>query len=175
MSLNVSMAYPVAEQLPKELQDELVRRRSRNVFRMLMHSPKVVASFLSFTDALRGQNSLNGVWREIVILRVGHRYGASYEVHHHERIGRTEGMTEEQIQAVRIGPADPRLTDHERLLVQLADEVLDTHSLTATSRDRALAFLTVTQLEDFVLLVGYYQMVCNFLNVFGIEIEPAGT
>lgn len=165
------LPLPDAVTLSQALQDELVRRKSRNVFAMLMHTPCVAPSFLQFTDALRGQNSLNGVWREIVILRVGHRYGAPYEVHHHEYIGRAEGMTQAQIEAVKIGASDPRLSAQERLLITLADEVLDSHGLSDVSRAAALERLNITQLADFVLLVGYYQMVCNFLNVFGIQVE----
>lgn len=168
-----SLPFPDASSLPTELQEELARRKFRHVFRMLMHTPRVAPSFLTFTDALRGENSLNGVWREIVILRVGHRYEAPYEVHHHERIGRAEGMTEAQIAGVKVGSGDPRLTAEEQQLIKLTDELVDQRGLSATSREEALSFLTPTQLADFVLLVGYYQMVCNYLNVFGIKVEPS--
>src|SRR3546814_1167073 len=77
------------------LQQELARRRNRNVFRMLMHSPEAAPGFLAMTDAARGRNALPAVLRELTIVRVGRRYGAPYEVHHHERIGREAGMSEE--------------------------------------------------------------------------------
>jgi hypothetical protein len=31
--------------------------------------------------------------------------------------------------------------------------------------------LTANQLADFTLTVGFYQMVCNFLNTFGVRPE----
>ena len=45
--------------------------------------------------------------------------------------------------------------------------------LTDTERDDALKTLTVNQLTDLTLTVGFYQLVCNFLNAFGVRPEEA--
>ena len=80
--------FPDEAALPQPLQDELGKRRHLNVFRMLMHSPGVAPGFLAMTDALRSHNSLPADLMELAILRVGRRYGAVYETHHHERLAR---------------------------------------------------------------------------------------
>jgi alkylhydroperoxidase family enzyme len=102
-----TMPYPDIGKLPAHLQEELARRRNRNVFRMLMHSPEAAPGFLAMTDAARGRNALPPALRELAILRVGHRYGSPYEVHHHERIGREAGLTEAAIRAPSTGRSLP--------------------------------------------------------------------
>lgn len=165
--------FPDTEALPGDLRREVLDRRSLSVYRMIMHTPAIAPSFLSISDALRHRTSLPGNWREVAILRVGHRYQASYEIHHHERIGRSVGLSEAALAAVRVGADSGALSPDERQFLDFTDELLETHSLSATSRERALALLTANQLADFVLTVGFYQMVCNFLNTFGVQIEAA--
>ena len=58
---------------------------------------------------------------------------------------------------------------------RLTDLLLDKHTLTDKQRAEALTLLTVNQLADFVLTVGFYQLVCNFLNTFGVTPEGEGT
>jgi len=64
----------------------------------------------------------------------------------------------------------------------LAGGVLQSNSLPAhwrklTIREEMLELLTVTQLADLIITVGYYQLVCDFLNIFhvttGGEGQPA--
>ena len=170
MSKPAPLAFPDIDSLPAALSKEVTDRRSLNVYRMIMHTPAIAPSFLSISDALRHQTSLPGNWREIAILRVGHRYTAPYEVHHHERLARSVGLSESAIEATKAQVSDA-LSANEQLIVRLTDELLDDHVLSSASRERALAVLTTNQLADLVLTVGFYQLVCNFLNTFGVPIE----
>ena len=138
---------------------------------MIMHSPAIAPSFLSISDALRHKTSLPGSWREVAILRVGHRYAAPYEIHHHERLARSVGLSEAAIAATAMDGDRSVLSADESLIVSLVDELIESHRLHADSRERALAVLSTNQLADLVMTVGFYQLVCNFLNTFGVPIE----
>ncbi|HEX7075517.1 MAG TPA: carboxymuconolactone decarboxylase family protein [Hyphomicrobiaceae bacterium] len=166
-----TMPYPDLEMLPAHLREELARRRNRNVFRMLMHSPEAASGFLAMTDAVRSRNALPPALRELAILRVGRRYGSLYEVHHHERIGREVGLAEASIRGASDGPFCEGLAPDEILIIRMTDEVLDRHGLTEPSRKAFLERFDAKQLVDFVLTIGHYQQVCNFLNTFGIAVE----
>ena len=163
--------FPDEAALPQPLQDELGKRRHLNVFRMLMHSPGVAPGFLAMTDALRFHNSLPADLMELAILRVGRRYGAVYETHHHERLARAAGLGEAAIAAASEGPGAPGLSQEEEFVLQLTDALLETHTLQEEQRRVAVERLGCTQLADLVLTVGHYQQVCNFLNVFGVPVE----
>lgn len=167
-----SVPFPDLATIPSALREEVARRRNLSVYRMLMHTPAVAPGFLAMTDALRQHNTLPVALRELAILRVGRRYDAPYEVHHHERMARAGGLGEPGIAAAGVGPGVGGLAPDERLVLTLTDELLDTHRLGAESRARALERFDLNQLADLVLTVGHYQQVCGFLSTFEVPIEP---
>ncbi|MFO1327595.1 MAG: carboxymuconolactone decarboxylase family protein [Rubrivivax sp.] len=167
----MSFPLPDLDTLPEALRQEVANRRSLNVYRMIMHTPVVAPAFLAMADALRHRTSLPGDWRELAILRVGHRYQAPYEVHHHERIGRSLGLSESALAGVRPGADAGALDERQHAVVQLTDQLLDRHGLDAASRSAALAWMSAQQLADLVLTVGFYQLVCNFLATFEVAVE----
>jgi 4-carboxymuconolactone decarboxylase len=164
------MPYPHLDLLPAELRDAVTRRGSIKIYRMVTHSPGLAPSFLSMATDMFLQNSLPATWRELAILRVGYRYQAPYEVHHHVNIARAVGLRDADIRAAESGDTSV-LPDAERTLLRLTDLLLDNHGLTDDGRAEALSILTVDQLAAFVLTVGFYQLVSNFLNTFGITTD----
>ncbi|HEY5858362.1 MAG TPA: carboxymuconolactone decarboxylase family protein [Aldersonia sp.] len=161
------MLYPDVAALPQPLQDALTSRAPANIYRMVTHSPGMAIPFLEMADAIFAGNSLPADWRELAILRVGHAYRAPYEIHHHERIARRDGLSEAGIAAAATGSTDGLPAEYVEIL-SWTDRLLAEHTLTGPDRDHALTVLTVTQLADLVLTVGFYQLVCNFLNTFEV-------
>jgi 4-carboxymuconolactone decarboxylase len=167
-------AYPDLDALSPELQKAVTSRASLNIFRMIMHSPGLAPSFLAMASDVLQHNSLPATWRELAILRVGYRYAAHYETFQHERIGSAIGLDELAIAAAKSGAADglePGAAD----VLTVTDLLLDNHTLTDDERDDALRALTVNQLADLTLTVGFYQLVCNYLNTFGVRPEACGS
>ncbi|MBW0019909.1 MAG: carboxymuconolactone decarboxylase family protein [Mycobacterium sp.] len=160
-------SYPDPEGLPADLRERATRPGAFNIVRMMMHTPGLAPGFLAMAGDMLQHNSLPHDWRELAILRVGHTYRAGYEVHHHNRIGRAVGLSEAELEAVTGDPVEG-LTPQQVTIVHLTDLLLAQHTLTDTQRDEALQVLTVNQLADLVLTVGFYQMVSNFLNTFGV-------
>jgi 4-carboxymuconolactone decarboxylase len=165
-----AIAYPDAARLPRELQDALTQRGSLNVYRMIMHSPGMAPGFLELAGAVLQANSLPPHWRELVILRVGRAYGAAYEVHHHTNLARWSGLTDTAIAAVATGAAEG-LPDDEAAILGWTDQLLANHTLDDSEREAVLDLLSVNRLTDLVLTVGFYQLVCNFLNTFSVTTD----
>lgn len=173
MPRTTPMAFPDLDDLPADLREEVGARRSLNVYRMIMHAPDVARPFLAMSDALRYRSQLNPAWRELAILRVGHACGAIYETHHHQRVARAEGLSEAAISAARVGGDATRLPPEEQQVLRIADELLADHGLSEPSRDAALRIMSVRELEELVMTIGFYQQVSYFLNTFGVPVEPA--
>jgi 4-carboxymuconolactone decarboxylase len=167
-------AYPDLDALSPDLQEAVTSRASLNIFRMIMHTPGLAPSFLAMASDVFQRNSLPATWRELVILRVGYRYHARYETYQHERIGYAVGLDQDAISAAESGSAE-KLDRHAAAVLRLTDVLLDNHTLTDAQRDDALKTLTVNQLADLTLTVGFYQLVCNFLNTFGVTPEDEAT
>jgi 4-carboxymuconolactone decarboxylase len=166
--------YPDLDTLTPQLREAVTSRASLNVYRMIAHSPGLAPSFLTMASDVLQHNSLPPSWRELVILRVGYRYQADYEIHHHLNIARAVGLSDDAIAAADSGSGHG-LSEQEAAMLRLTDLLLDEHTLSDDQRTDALRLLTANQLADFTLTVGFYQLVCNFLNTFGVAPEGEGT
>jgi 4-carboxymuconolactone decarboxylase len=165
-----TIPYPDLNTLSPELREAVTNRASLNIFRMITHTPGLAPSFLTMASDLLQHNSLPATWRELCILRVGHRYESTYEVYQHNIIGKAVGLPDAALAAVEAGSAD-ELDDEHAVIMQLTDVLLDDHTLAGPHLAQARNLLTLNQLADLVLTVGFYQLVCNFLNTFQVMPE----
>ena len=70
-----------------------------------------------------------------------------------------------------MGADQSALSDSERTVLRLTDSIVQNHTLTAPEREEALELFNANQFADFVITVGFYQLVSNFLNVFDVQRE----
>ena len=120
---------------------------------------------------VRDERGLRHTLSELAILRVGHVYGAAYEVHHHENIARWVGLADAAIAAATRSTDD--LPDEDAAILSWTDRLLVNHTLNDADRKEALELLTVNQLADLVITVGFYQLIAQQLRLFRVP-APAG-
>jgi alkylhydroperoxidase family enzyme len=145
-----------------------------NVFHMMAHAETAVRPFMRLGNALLFKGVLDPVLREIVILRVGHVTGSTYEVHQHKIVGRDCGMTDAQIEAVPEGETSDAFTDREKLAIRVTDEVLANVRVkdeTFAAMEAAFGHREKTEL---LMVIGFYNMIAGFLENMKIDIEPEG-
>jgi len=89
---------------------------------VLLNTPLVAQTWNSLFGVIRGNTSLPGNMRELVILRIATLNNAAYEWLQHEPVGRAEGLTTPQLQAIRLTPSlvPPSGKSHEGQQPQLA-------------------------------------------------------
>jgi 4-carboxymuconolactone decarboxylase len=142
-----------------------------NIFRTLVRHPDLFRRWLVFGAHVLSQSSLAPRERELVILRTGHLCDAGYEVFHHTEIGRTAGLTDDEIAQVRVGPAAPGWSGFDRALLTAADELHATQCVSdATWRALGERYDTA-QLIDLIFTIGQYTLVAMALNTLGVQIE----
>jgi len=163
------MQYPDISSLSPELQEILEGKNNANVYKMLMHSPNLAPGFTAMADAVMWSKAWPATWRELAIVRVGHLYNAPYEVYQHEQIGRLMGLSDEKLAACAVDADQSDLSNDERTILRLTDAIVANHTLTPAEREEAMTMFNANQFADFVMTVGFYQLVSNFLNVFGVE------
>jgi alkylhydroperoxidase family enzyme len=168
------MDYPNEAALNPVLKKIVAEKAGANVYRMLTHAAKLAPAVTELSDAIMWNDSWPALWRELAIIRVGHHYASPYEIYHHERVGKMAGATDAQLAACTVGADQSALSQDERLILELTDRIIENHGLSAADRSKALGLLSPEQLANLVLTVGYYQMTCNFLNSFDIQIETTG-
>lgn len=143
-----------------------------NIYRMLANSELGIKGFTRMGNALLYRCELDPVLRELAIIRVGRLSRAAYEVFQHERIGREAGVAEEKIAALRDAtPEAPAFTDHEKAVLRFTDEVVRNVKASDKALKAVEAFLTPGAIVELTLTIGYYMMVCRFLETTGVEGE----
>ena len=142
-----------------------------NLFRMLAHSPPVAAGFAKLGGALLQDGTLDPRLREAAILRVGNLAGASYEVEKHTMIGRALGLGEAEIAALRVDADRAPLDDALRAVVELSDELFHGVRASDTALDNVRKYVDDRQLVELVTTIGFYGLVCRFLETFGVDRE----
>ncbi len=143
-----------------------------NIYRMLANSEQGATGFLRMGNGLLYRCELDPVLRELAIIRVGRLSRTAYEVFQHERIGRDVGVSEEKIAALRDATIEaPAFTDNEKAVLRYTDDVVRNVRASDKTLKAVQAFLTPGALVELTLTIGYYMMVCRFLESTGVDGE----
>lgn len=166
--------YPEPDNLEKEVRAQLEGLAPLNIFLMLAHGGGLLRSFVDLGTYLLFKTRLDPVLREIAIIRVGVLSASKYEVFQHERIGRQLGMKSDLLNAIHDGPESPCLTPLQGLVIRYTDEVVRnvraSDGLFHLLKDQ----LSIRPLQELTVTIGYYMMVCRFLENFEVDLEEDG-
>lgn len=165
--------YPDPATLDPDTKAFLDRLPPLNVFRMMAGGESLLAAFARFGNHLLYKSALDPVLREIAIIRVGALSGAGYEVFQHERIAREVGMSDELIAGIHAGPADPVFDEVPQLVMRFTDDVVANVRASDETFAPLVARLSVREVQELVMTIGFYMAVCRFLETFGVDIEGA--
>ena len=176
MRLNAARIAPLAEaDMAPELLALLGPRFKAipvlNIFRTLAHAPKAFKRFMAWGGyILSDANSLSPRDRELVILRAGFNWKSGYEWAQHVRIGLDCGLTEAELDRIKMGPADPEWCDNDRALLVATDE-LTADAFISDATWETLREYSEKQRMDLVMTVAQYTQVSMMLNTFGVQLD----
>ena len=165
--------YPDPATLAPETQEFLGKLPPLNLFRMMAGGEGLLRAFVQLGNHLLYKSRLAPVLREIAILRVGVLSNARYEVFQHERIARGLGMSDALLAAIRSGPDDPALDDLQRLIMRYTDDVVRNVRASDDTFEPLRARLSLQELQELTVTIGYYMTASRFLENFDIDIEDA--
>ncbi|QEN13346.1 carboxymuconolactone decarboxylase family protein [Mycolicibacterium sp. ELW1] len=134
----------------------------------LVRHPDLTKAYLGFNVYLLFRSTLPARLREVAVLRVAHRRDCAYEWEHHVEMAKAEGLTDDDVEAIRNGRADD---DLDRLVVRATDELEEKSNLTDETWTALGEHLTERQRMDFVFTVGAYGMLAMAFNTFGVQLE----
>lgn len=150
-------------------------RDANNALATFAHHPALAKAFLRFNVHLLYSSTLPPRIRELAILRVAHRRECAYEWTHHVSMAKSEGITDDQIAAVRRDPGEDagHLDEFDQTVLTAVDE-LDGNSQLSDETWAALGErLDDRQRMDFVFTVGCYALLAMAFNTFGVQLEHA--
>ena len=157
--------------LPVGIAELLRGRPTLNLYRILPHAKTAAPGFLALGRALLTESELDPKLRELVILRAGAISRASYEIYQHRRVGRSVGLTEEEIAAALRERPDDCLSDWTRLVLRFTEAVVWEVKAPEPLYQAVAAKLTERQMAELLLTIGFYMLVCRFLENTEVDIE----
>ena len=165
------VSYPRSDDLTPANRELMAQLPPLNVFRMMSGTGASFAPFMSFISAYLNDGILDQELRELVILRVGHLCGSAYEVHQHERVARTLGISEERIQAVKESIASPLFTTAENAALAFSEEQVANVKVSDATFAATQDHLSDPEIVELTLVANTYIMVCRFLETLEVDLE----
>ncbi len=168
------LSYPDPEHLPVHVRQILDARPPRKVFRMLSHAPAVMPGVIELTGAILYKSALEPALRELLILRVGHLCGSSYEVHQHRKIAAAVGLPQDKIDATARDADGAPYAPRELLVLRLAEQVVRKVKADAALFAAVSAEFGNAQTVELIVLIGTYVMLAQVLENTEVDIEGGG-
>ncbi len=146
--------------------------RPPNVMTTIARHRGLFRRWLFFAGGLMPGGKLPRADTELLILRVAHNTSCDYEWHHHERIGRTAGLSAEDIERVREGADAEGWSPRQALLLRACDELHAEQKVSDATWDELRPLLADRELIELCMLVGHYEMLAMTLNSLEVEHDP---
>lgn len=161
-------------EIPQDLLDLPAFRRSGspvpfNIYRTLAHHPDLLREWLVFSEGIRFNGRLPERDRELLILRTGWNCKSEYEWGQHVAFGRRAGMTDDELLALCRPVADGAWSASDRTLLQAADELHNTSTLSDETWAAMVPHYDEAQLVETCMLVGQYHLVSFSLNALRVD------
>jgi AhpD family alkylhydroperoxidase len=121
---------------------------------------------------LRGR--LPAIDTELVILRVAHLRACEYELQHHRRMARKQGLDAEMQAAIFAWPdveAADQLSERQRALLAATDEFVKDRTITDGTWQQLTAHLDRRQLIEFCLLTSQYDGLAATMSALDIPLD----
>lgn len=163
-------------QLPPEQHAEFDRivevlHGVRGPFRILLHSPGLAQKVMEAGAQVRLGSTLTQVERELCIIAVAREKDARYEWAAHVKTGRSVGLGEDAIEAVRHRADVQHLKADERDIVLFVRQLLRTNKVEDALFDALKARKGERWLVELAATIGQYQYIAAINGTF--QVEPA--
>jgi len=147
-----------------------INGRIFNIFKVLMHHPKLFRVWSRFAGYIMSQQTLPARDRELLILRIGWLNQAPYEWEQHVMISKTVGLTDGEIERISKGPK-AGWDRHEAALLQAADDLFENSVVSDQTWQALSERYSTEQMIDAVFTIGQYNLVSWALNSFGVPLD----
>jgi 4-carboxymuconolactone decarboxylase len=139
-----------------------------NVLGTLVRHQPLTHAYLTFNAHLLRDSTLSARLREVAVLRAAWVSRSDYLWDHHVPLALRAGLTDAEIEAVRVGtPTDAA----DAVVVRVVDELADTKTLTDETWAAVRGHLDERQVLDLIFTIGCYQVLAVTVNALRIQPE----
>ncbi len=152
-----------------------------HLHRALANQPSALRAFMGMSRYVRNESPLSPVLRELAVLATAYALDVDYEIFHHRRAARSAGVTDRQLATFpRWADAGADVFDRtERAVLAYADQLARTRRADDATFAELQSRLSVSEIVDLTITLGWYHLCAVIINGLGIEPEedlhaPAG-
>ncbi len=142
-------------------------------FNAWLHVPKIGRRLSSLGAQLRFETSIERRLSEVAICTVGAHWHSEFEFFAHAPMAFEHGVDEAVIAALRENRTPTFERDDERIVYEVATQLLNDRRVTDETYTAAEALLGEDGMVELVALVGYYCLISMMLNLFEVPL-PKG-
>ncbi len=143
-------------------------------FNAWLHAPAIGRNLSRLGTSLRFEMSLERRLIELAIITVGARWESEFEWFAHSTMALAAGVDQSTIDAIGAGETPTLTLDDERVVYDVAHQLVRDGRLDAETYGAAVELLGETQMVELVSLCGYYTLISFTLNAFDVPL-PRGT
>ena len=135
-----------------------------------LHEPAIGKAIWDLTLTMTANATLTDNVRQIVILVVGARYDAAYEIYAHIAVAEREGMKPERLASLVADLKPDDLTAEESVAFDLAYKLVRGGTLPEPLYRLAVETFGQRGTNEMIYLVGLYSLVSTTLNGFNVPV-----
>ncbi|MDB5921160.1 MAG: hypothetical protein JWN13_96 [Betaproteobacteria bacterium] len=154
-----------------ELAGQIRKERGKlhNLYRMLLNSPPVARGWLNLLTAVRQQCKLSGRYRELSIMRIAIINGADYEYDNHVPFALKEGISQQQIDALRDWQKSKVFDAADRAVLEYTDSMTKEVHVPDNVFDALRPHFDTRELTELTATIAAYNLVSRFLEAVQVD------
>lgn len=159
------------DEVQKQFLKPFTDRKGRfpNIFGTLCRHMPLLDAWSEFGLYTMRSSQVDPILREVLVLRTSRNVDCDYEWHHHEHIGRSVGLTDEQIAQIRKGQT---MDDADQnLMVRCADDLTKANELSDDTWRAMIERFGFGYTLDVVFTVGAYSALAMGLKSCRVQVE----
>ncbi|MET0365154.1 MAG: hypothetical protein ABW169_10925 [Sphingobium sp.] len=142
-----------------------------NTMMVLAQHPALALASLDLGKYFMLNSHLSARQIKLIILRIAHRYGSTYQWVHNSFSARQVGINDAEVDAVKVGPEDPVWSADDRALLGAVDATSNGGRFDDETWNALVARFGKQFVMDLIHAVGYFTMVAWGLVAMQVEVE----
>lgn len=143
-----------------------------NIYKLLLHNPRLADTWYDHIGAVRWQTGLDGQTREIAIIRIGLLNKLDYVFQQHvPKHSAPEGLTEAQCEALKDWQASDAFDARQRAVLAFTDAMTCDVQVSDAVFEALVPHFDEKQIVELAVLIGTYNMHTRVLTALQIDAE----
>ena len=145
-----------------------------NIYKLLLHAPRLAATWFEHFNAVRWQTQIEGRLRELLIIRVALLNRSEYVIRQHlPRLAQAEGLSAQECDALAEWKASASFDERERAALAFADEMTRSGEVSDATFGDVRRHFGERQVVELAVLVATYNMHNRVFAALKIDLESS--